>query len=337
MPSLLEFYLQMDVDLFYMKTCSFRDAQPRSANEGIFCLAMPECHYTMSKCGYCQLCLTAMDDIQYRQQPPILFDRYERHRFVNGYESILNCPVKCNTKNSIYVITCGCGQYDYISETKFAFNERYEGHCIIGNNVIRKFLVGEKNLKGIPVTKKYASATLSSFPSKKENMLLYKHLMQCSTAIQMFLDKNKSYWPLVPMSYEEANQDNINYQRMGATTATTTAFNLVQPTESQIYLDNIPKPPPGYKFSKRQIEQQVEFFRKNIIQEAFDEEVTIYNGAIIAALPPYASDLFRRIVHSLFVTHTEAKLNTLGHVFDLREDLYIRHGLWCANLARRPS
>ncbi|CAF4843350.1 unnamed protein product, partial [Rotaria magnacalcarata] len=30
LPQLLEFYLQMDVDLFYMKTCSFGDAQPRS-------------------------------------------------------------------------------------------------------------------------------------------------------------------------------------------------------------------------------------------------------------------------------------------------------------------
>jgi hypothetical protein len=35
---LLEFYLQMDVELFNMKTCSFRQAQTRSLDEGIFCI-----------------------------------------------------------------------------------------------------------------------------------------------------------------------------------------------------------------------------------------------------------------------------------------------------------
>ncbi|CAF3202567.1 unnamed protein product [Rotaria socialis] len=327
-PQLLEFYLQMDVDLFYMKTCSFRDAQPRSITEGIFCSTIPECRYTMTRCGNCKLCSTSMDN-QYHQQAPVLFNRFERYRFVNGYESILNCPVTCNTKNFIYVLTCVCGQYDYISETKFTFDVRYNGHCIIGNNIIRKFLVGEKNLKNIPSTKKYASATSSQ---KKENMLLYKHLMQCSAAIQMFLDKNAYYWPFVPMSNEEAAQDNINHHRMRTTTTT---FNPGQNRDIQCYLDNISKPPQGYRFSKHQIEQQMAFFRKNIIKELFDEEVHIYNAAIIAVLPPYTSDLFRHIVHSLFVTHTEAKLNTLGHVFDCREDMNIRHGQWCANLVRR--
>ncbi|CAF4696417.1 unnamed protein product, partial [Rotaria sp. Silwood2] len=33
----LEFYLQIDVDVFYMKTCSFRGAQPQSDIKGLFC------------------------------------------------------------------------------------------------------------------------------------------------------------------------------------------------------------------------------------------------------------------------------------------------------------
>ncbi|CAF1624357.1 unnamed protein product [Rotaria sp. Silwood1] len=37
-PTALEFFLQFDVNLFYMKTCSFRHARPRTFNEGLFCL-----------------------------------------------------------------------------------------------------------------------------------------------------------------------------------------------------------------------------------------------------------------------------------------------------------
>ncbi|CAF4283528.1 unnamed protein product, partial [Rotaria sordida] len=147
-PQLFEFFLQMDVDLFYMKTCSFRDAQPRLITEGILCLNMPDCLYTMSRCGDCNLCQQS-NDINYRQQAPVLFNRYEKHRFVNGYESILNCPATCDTKNYIYVLTCVCGQFEFISDTKFALNVRLRGHRFIGNNLIRKFLVGENNLKHI--------------------------------------------------------------------------------------------------------------------------------------------------------------------------------------------
>ncbi|CAF1386692.1 unnamed protein product [Rotaria sordida] len=59
-------------------------------------------------------------------------NRYERHRFVNGYESILNCPATCDTKNYIYVLTCVCGQFEFISETKFALDVRLRGHRFIG-------------------------------------------------------------------------------------------------------------------------------------------------------------------------------------------------------------
>ena len=115
-PMLLEFYLQMDVDLFYMKTCSFRDAQPRSEREGLFCSELPECRYTMTACGHCDLCRSS-NVMVIREQPSIQFNRYERHRFVNGYESILNGPASCSTTNIIYALTYPYGKYDYIGES----------------------------------------------------------------------------------------------------------------------------------------------------------------------------------------------------------------------------
>ena len=83
----------MDVDLFYMKTCSYSDAQPRSFNEGIVCLDPPQCLYAISKCGHCDLCTSfhhTDHDHVCQQKSPVLFGNYNRHRFVNGYESIIN-------------------------------------------------------------------------------------------------------------------------------------------------------------------------------------------------------------------------------------------------------
>ena len=47
------------VDIFYMKTCSFRGAEPRSVIEGLFCgKDEPEARYTMIACGnlQCRCC-----------------------------------------------------------------------------------------------------------------------------------------------------------------------------------------------------------------------------------------------------------------------------------------
>ncbi|CAF1361912.1 unnamed protein product [Rotaria sp. Silwood1] len=325
-PQLLEFYLQMDVDLFYMKTCSFRNAQPRSNTEGIFCATIPECRYKMTACGQCKLCQTPID-LTCRRPTPVLFNRAETHRFVNGYESILNCPVTCNTRNIIYVLTCLCGQYDYISETSYTLAKRLENHYHIANLIICKLLLGEKNTKRLPMYKDYG------FTSNKENMLLYQHPKQCSATMQAFLDGNPHFWPFVPMKNEVVDTDNVRYERMRLTT--TTISNIYQDENIKKYLNDLPNPPEGYRFSKRQIEKQIHFFRKNFPGTKLFDKVPLYNATIIAVLPPNTSDLFRQIIHSLFVTHTEAKLNTLGHIFDLNMNTNIRQDVWCANLVRR--
>lgn len=327
LPQLLEFYLQMDVDLFYMKTCSFRNAQPRSKIEGIFCSKIPECHYKMTPCGQCSLCQTSVD-MRYRQQAPVLFNRREKHRFVNGYESILNCPVTCNTRNIIYVLTCLCGQYDYISETSYTLASRLEYHYQIASYAICKLLLGEKNMKRLST---YQESGLSM---NKENMLLYQHPKQCSATIQAFLDVNQHFWPFVPMKNDEVDADNAHYQRMHTTT---TMLNSPQDATVQKYLNDLPKAPDGYTFSIRQIQKQIDFFRKNFAHTKIFTQVPLYNATIIAVLPLDTSDLFRQIVHSLFVTHTEAKLNTLGHLFNLdtKTNTNLKPDIWCANLVRR--
>ena len=93
----LEFYLQIDDRLFFMKTCSFRDALPSLYNgRGIFCVHPPQAYYGMTPCQHvsCRFCFPNLDiSIRVRQQQPVVqFTSAQTHRFVNGYEAILNAP-----------------------------------------------------------------------------------------------------------------------------------------------------------------------------------------------------------------------------------------------------
>lgn len=83
------------VDLFYMKTCSYGGAQPRSAAEGIFCgPEEPEARYRMTpcnerECGYCY----PYDECKPTKVWPVVdFAGSSSHRFLNGYTTYLNCP-----------------------------------------------------------------------------------------------------------------------------------------------------------------------------------------------------------------------------------------------------
>ena len=79
-----------------MKTCSFRGAQPRLSGEGLLCTMMPECDYFMERCNKCAYFNSYTENTNCQQQCPIQFNLQRKHRFVNGYESILNCPTSCN-------------------------------------------------------------------------------------------------------------------------------------------------------------------------------------------------------------------------------------------------
>jgi hypothetical protein len=106
-----------------MKTCSFRGAQPRVHNEGVFCNEEPVIRFGLSPCNNCPLCVPHYD-ITRRQQPTIRFGPCQKYRFINGYQTILNCPADCNTRNIIYTMSCPCGEYEYIGETSQRVGDR---------------------------------------------------------------------------------------------------------------------------------------------------------------------------------------------------------------------
>lgn len=312
-PDLLEFYLQIDVDLFYMKTCSFRGAQPQPSSEGLFCSQTPACRYTMTACGHCDLCRST------RLPLSIPFNQYERHRFVNGYESILNAPATCSTANIIYALTCPCGQYDYIGESSQTLAQCLRRHREFGHRFIHEFLIGETNrqrAQGIQQSTEMAS---------KSRMRLYQHSIRCSTAMQLFLEWNPQYQCFVPMLKEDVRRQNPY-----------TIGTLVSNNDRSIQqrLNYVPMPPDGYEFSRRQVIKQSEYFINHLDQRPPLPDLNLYNAKIIAVLSLEASDLFRQVIHALFVTHTESKLNTMGHLFNCNTPAFIHNGVWCENLVQ---
>ena len=84
------------VGLFYMKTCSYGGAQPRSNIEGLFCgVDEPEARYLMYPCRnlFCLCCYPYNQSAKTQSWPVVDFISSSTHRFVNKYTTYLNCPV----------------------------------------------------------------------------------------------------------------------------------------------------------------------------------------------------------------------------------------------------
>ncbi|CAF3988222.1 unnamed protein product, partial [Adineta steineri] len=205
----MEFYLQIDDELFFMKTCSFRNAQPSLYNRyGIFSIDESKALYGLEPCEQvtCRFCFPIKDVlVRGRQnQAVVQFLSAQKHRFVNGYEAILNCPATCTRKNILYALTCPCGQYDYIGYTSLTLDEQLKYHREHGNRIMHEFILSsEKSTQIQQQTKSQEELTA-------DTMLLYKHSIRCPSAIQLFLDCNPQYWHFVPMLKTEIQDSSTN-------------------------------------------------------------------------------------------------------------------------------
>ncbi len=92
-------------NVFFMKTCSFRGALDCLSNrfDGIFCLEPPYASYGIKACqeSYCHFCFPP-PNVRHRNrqyQPVMQFSSTQKHTFVSGYQSILNCPAVSFTLN----------------------------------------------------------------------------------------------------------------------------------------------------------------------------------------------------------------------------------------------
>lgn len=110
-------------------------------------------------------------------------------------------------------------------------------------------------------------------------MFLYRHLTECSHAIQLLLNRTTIYWPFIPMEMAEADrEDELLERETTTTTTTTTSFSssdqqqsneqneIASPyerTDQEVEwcLANLPKPPDGTRFSRLQYHKQKVFLK----------------------------------------------------------------------------
>jgi hypothetical protein len=148
------------------------------------------------------------------------------------------------------------------------------------------------------------------------NLFLYQHSPRCTLALQRFLDKNPEYWCLVPMKQSEAKEDDSNLAAAVQKTMTIISFceigcslsstskeredavataigaqpmrfaavigDMERSDQDATWLSkNVPKPPLDYRFSQRQVEQQIDFFKKKKDSRLLNL-VDMYDYAIVA-------------------------------------------------------
>ncbi|CAF4236004.1 unnamed protein product, partial [Rotaria sp. Silwood2] len=240
-PVVLEFFLQFDVNMFYMKTCSFRYTRPRTLNEGLFCLQEPEARYELAACGNCALCYPQYDMTYRLKKSVVEFSQAHKHTFLNGYQAILNCSASCHTSNIIYALTCPCGKFEYIGTTANTLHDRLKKHREHGNRIIHEFLIGQTNILR-ELTRGKPTEILV-----KDRMKLYQHSARCPVAMQIFLDANQPYWRFVPMSLEESQRpEQQMVQRL--VISDEPSHHARTRRDCEICVDAVPKPSKGYIF-----------------------------------------------------------------------------------------
>lgn len=132
-------------------------------------------------------------------------------------------------------------------------------------------------------------------------MRLYQHSARCPVALRAFLDCNPAYWCFIPLSWNEALEENATFLRENSSEDSILAP-LVTPisTNEERRIDNymkrVPVPPTSYVFSYRQTQEQREFFHRvisapiNLLQYIESDLYTMSLIAVCKSLDPSLYD-----------------------------------------------
>ncbi|CAF5090192.1 unnamed protein product, partial [Rotaria magnacalcarata] len=269
--------------------------------QGLFCNdESPKARYSMVPCGTtnCPCCHS--------------IENSSSHRFVNGYTTYLNCPATCTTSNIVFVMTCPCGQYEFIDSTSASLTDALTYHRLACNQMMHSFLTGT------PVYEEIMTPMERCRHLIVRKMRHYQHSAHCSVAVQLFLEHNPVYWCFISRSRREVEQENNFYTGLVLATESEFAFILPRRTnhEKKVarLLTGVMLQPAENHYSTAQIQKQRIFFDRLLLSPV-DQlpyvETDLYKMKIIAVLPTDESIILRYIIETLFIIHAESKLNMI--------------------------
>jgi hypothetical protein len=122
----------------------------------------------------------------------------------------------------------------------------------------------------------------------KDRMLLYRHSARCPKAIQIFLDLNPHYWPLIPMPIHEAQRENQSYilsptiPEDPTSHVITSIHTRSDHMSGSCMVDLPPFPSNQYTFSTRQCVEQFQFFKIKEDLRMPNCNLDLYNATIVA-------------------------------------------------------
>ena len=97
-------------------------------------------------------------------------------------------------------------------------------------------------------------------------MRLYQHSARCPVALRTFLDCNPDYWCFIPLTWQDAEEENLLYLREAANLSADMNYNMNMSVGHRQrindYLDYVPLTPAAYSFTYRQRQQQRLFFER---------------------------------------------------------------------------
>ncbi|CAF1581354.1 unnamed protein product [Rotaria sordida] len=312
----MKYYLQMDVDMFYMKISPLITIEYNFSDQDLFFqneYQQPVVSYTLQHCKQinCYLCQLS----SFLSGSMIQFDSYMKHCFANQYQSILNGPATCQTMNIIYVFTCPCKKYEFIGSTSQGVVDVIHYYRRSLNVYLHEYFFGLYNQTSATTTSSSSSSSSSLSNTKLFSsvcdQLLYEHAIKCPAIWQVFLQYNPDYTCFIPsfilqkpiygnlitmdnqlkMSKSSNEISNLN-ETISLTTTT-----IVMKSEQQ-------------QQQQQQHEKQHEFYQQcSLKQKVTLHTPDLYRFSLIAILPESASSLVRTLIQGLFILHTEAKLN----------------------------
>lgn len=129
-------------------------------------------------------------------------------------------------------------------------------------------------------------------------MRLYQHSARCPVALRSFLDCNPQYWCFIPVSWQDASNENSTILRQTPPTSPSSTTTTTDPELINIiamgaiddprvfnFLEHVPRAPAAFAFSYRQRQQQRAFFERFIsssTQQLPYSPLDLYQVAIIA-------------------------------------------------------